>query len=296
MPCQCILCWLFHFKYRFWISNSSFISSYKEKLQSHLPALASLTSYKHPQALDTTLIYRTGEPKVLLLYTPHLSSDRTYNGPSMTINSSKSSYPRSREDSTTLLSHSCLSTKGKFRARFKIPTPKQQKACPEPTGSCPEKEQEGCKTPVLVRGSGKINPTSSMLIFTGKKNKRYYHKEWCQICTNINNMLPIAYNPFILWKPYLLKKLFLSSLLLVCLKQQMTEAKRHFYGPREVITQHRVKYYISLTFSKNWVIFSAVASVIIFILKVNNISKATKTRILQDPLITLSQTLEKKKW
>lgn len=29
-----------------------------------------------------------------------------------------------------------------------------------------------------------------------------------------------------------------------------------------------------------------------FILKVNNISTATKTRILQDPLTTLSQTLE----
>lgn len=40
--------------------------------------------------------------------------------------------------------------------------------------------------------------------------------------------------------------------------------------------------------------FSAVVSAIIFILKVNNISKATKTRILQDPLIILSQTLEKK--
>lgn len=48
-----------------------------------------------------------------------------------------------------------------------------------------------------------------------------------------------------------------------------------------------------LTFSKNCVIFSAVFSAIIFILKVNNISTATKTRILQDPLITLSQTLQK---
>lgn len=47
-----------------------------------------------------------------------------------------------------------------------------------------------------------------------------------------------------------------------------------------------------LTFSKNCVIFSAEFSAIIFILKVNNISTATNARILQDPLITLSQTLQ----
>lgn len=172
MPCQCILCGLFHFKYRFWISNSSFISLYKEKLQLHLLALASLTSYKHPQALDTTLIYKTGEPKVLLLYTPHLSSDRTYTGPSTTINTSNPA------------------TLGHMRLL--------QPCCH--THVFPQRERSGLG--LMVRGSGKINPTSSMLIFTRKKKKpTHYQKEWCQICTNINNILPRA---FILWKPHLL--------------------------------------------------------------------------------------------
>lgn len=138
------------------------------------------------------------------------------------------------------------------------------------------------------------------------------NEEYGQICTNIDNTFPKAKNHFSIQKSSLDRKTHYPHpcvfFLHLCTTMLLPVSKlRVSYGELAAGKWLRVKHTFThrkrwrkaqgvLTFSKNRVILSAVFSAIIFILKVNSISRATKTRILQDPLITLSQTLGKKPW